>query len=268
MLRQLFDSTRAKNVCPLAIAFCLSATFFFAADEMILEGAVVRVDADRRSITVMIDGKEKSLEVIKKAIIRLDNKDGALTDLKPGLEVKLVFDAKLEVVTAVAAKAGGAPLPEVLELTELPEASSYGSPWITPDGLSLYYYTGPNQEIVVATRPSVDQLFGAPKKLFSGKDFSLTGDELEIVFVSPSRFQFYAAFRKTKLDNFSRPQELTMFTSLGTTVRPRLSEDGLALFFDVHPKGQKPIPYVTTRKDRSSAWQKRRRLLFQRLIPG
>ncbi len=46
------------------------------------------------------------------------------------------------------------------------------------------------------------------------------------------------------------------------------TEDGLALFFDVHPKGQKPIPYVTTRKDRSSAWQKPERLLFQRLIPG
>lgn len=91
-----------------------------------------------------------------------------------------------------------------------------GYPWISPDGLTLYYSQG--NSMAVTSRESTQGRFGSPRPLpvrGEGDLFSpwLTGDELEIYFVDRPNICY--AWRNSPDDSFSTPAVHPEFGGFG-----------------------------------------------------
>ncbi|MCX6842359.1 MAG: hypothetical protein NTX53_08785 [candidate division WOR-3 bacterium] len=114
-----------------------------------------------------------------------------------------------------------APFDSVRALSEINvsgDADAY--PWISPDGLRLYYTRG--SSLAVASRESVQSPFGAPEPfpIRSGGGFFsawLTDDELETYFVGDG---IDYAWRLSPGDSFSVPVQHPEFSELGFVSGP------------------------------------------------
>ncbi len=96
------------------------------------------------------------------------------------------------------------------ELNTPSEAQSY--PWISNDGLSLYYTH--DRSIYVATRTKDEEHFGKGITIFPNfKETAISGwltsDELTI-YVASQNSKLYKAIRKSKTENFDQMEEITL----------------------------------------------------------
>ncbi len=147
--------------------------------------------------------------------------------------------------------------PELTPLKELPQDAYSSAPWVSSDGLTLYWQStakGEKQRWVWrAERKSADALFESARKLVPGSDPTVTGDELEMVLLDGRNL--YATSRKTKKDDFGRPRKIPELDGLGFLARPCLSEDGLVLWADRIKDGKSEIVRLQ-RTARDAAWGK------------
>jgi TolB protein len=125
--------------------------------------------------------------------------------------------------------------------------SGDGSPYVTPDGLSLYFYSdregGPgNRDLWTATRTTTSADFAAPEVLAvvngSAREYFpwLTPDGLGLLFMSDraggqGRSDIWLAERRSATDAFSVPRNLSELNTSAHEGGMTLSRDGLTIIF-------------------------------------
>lgn len=177
-------------------------------------------------------------------------------------------------VPPVEAKRLDMPLPEFLNLDEINSEEAEASPWISPDGLILYWTAkeigGKDGDdwIWSAIRKTPDARFEAKTKLFRGKFPVVSSDGLEIIFKPNDIDGFSVATRKSVSEPFARPRQITELSIAGSYSKPRcLSQNGRSLYFDRDkPNGKNNETWVTTRENRGAKWQAPTPLKYA--IPG
>jgi hypothetical protein len=146
----------------------------------------------------------------------------------------------------------------VSKINELGANMHIASPWVSPDGLHMYYYQSPSGfQIVESTRASTSSTWGSPTVLteFSGLDRPcdphLSADELTMVFdvAGPSWLSdMYIATRASTSQPFSNIRALTELNTPGNDMCGYLSPDALTFYYNVNTAQI----YKTTRPDLSS----------------
>lgn len=153
--------------------------------------------------------------------------------------------------------------PEIVAIRELPNADGFhGAPWVSADGLTLYWKGPPANEkkhwIWSATRKSSEDLFENATKLIPGNDPTVTDDGLEMILLDGDTL--FSTTRASRTDAFRRPQKIAELQGLGFLAAPCLSADGLALYaeqIDFKTKTIQVLKFArSTRKSKWSAPQK------------
>jgi hypothetical protein len=190
---------------------------------------------------------------------------GDLASLKVGDEVSVNYDSTLEVVTKIISPAIESTEPEVVAVKELGAA---GHPWITRDGLVIYFSVKESQQtpstLWMAKRANPEALFKDRKQVSLGLDCTLSEDGLEgIVFLpEEGKGTLQQMRRKAVTEDFGRP---TAIKELGNKVlgekdsfvmSPMLSADGLTLYCELLSKGT----CSCTRSSPTAPWSKPKKL--------
>ena len=257
----------------LEIIFLLPASPI-QAEVVTIDVTVKAIDAKERSITVTKMSKTKSkdieLEVGKKAKIVIDGKDAALDAVKAGQKASVSYESDLEVVTRIEVGENGTPTEannsaaEILNIEELNTVDDEFSPWLSDDGMTIYWDAinrtkGKVDEawLWTAQRADAESQFGNKEAIFRGRFPVLPADGLEIVFRSPDFDGLSVATRKNSTDSFGRPRQISEIKVAGLNARPRcISHDGLSLYFDRNePVGKKDNTWVSTRSSPTEKWQ-------------
>lgn len=169
------------------------------------------------------------------------------------------------VVAETPSTADPAPEETVHTLGISSDTENDDSPWISSDGLRLYWSRSPAPgEILFAERAAADKPFGKVKKLFAGDGLTLTEDEREMIFTrkgaaGKQEAILYSATRPSRGAPFTEPKSLFAVdqTSSGN-VQPCLSPDGLTLVYRVvdssKPKFYRGRLVYRTRRNREGEW--------------
>lgn len=165
--------------------------------------------------------------------------------------------------SGIAQESGNQNKSREIRLTELPKSIIDSSPWISKDGLTLYYSRQKDQwskrQIVYAKRISTNDAFENATMLLPGVEFSLTEDELQIVLFNEDGM-LYTAFRPARDREFSSPEPLFDVRLDGTYRSPRISADGSKIYLDKF--GSTVEPHVCIRVSRGMKWTLPTRVTF------
>jgi Tol biopolymer transport system component len=137
-------------------------------------------------------------------------------------------------------------------VTELNSVQRDGHPWLTPDGLALYFASdrsgAGSDDLWVATRTSQSGSFDPPQMLAAVNSTSsdssptLSADGLELYFAS-SRMgglggsDLWRSTRASPAGDFGAPTTLSAVNSVDDDWDPALSFDGLTLYFTSNRAG-------------------------------
>ncbi len=130
---------------------------------------------------------------------------------------------------------------QLLALRELPGSQNKSGPWLSPDGLSLYWADkqGEQHSIWRASRSAPGQPFKNATRIIGGHDPTFSSDLTELIRIDydmqPQRGQKFALFSARKSSasdpNFPLPhRKLYEMKDLGFVAAPCLSADGLVLY--------------------------------------
>jgi len=151
-------------------------------------------------------------------------------------------------------------LAETRSLSELNTPGDERGPWLSADGLRIYWWVRPTlettqSEIWTAERNDANSLFTNKKRLAIGEGFALSGDELEMILL-PGRDKDLALHvaKRERVDHPFGPPELLKEFEEYRFDNPFLSENGLTLIIESRSTNGKP--YIATRPDRNSQWSK------------
>lgn len=234
------------------------------AAERRIEGVVRSIDNDGSSITVTtkVGAKEQTetLDVLKKAKISVNGQAAALSTVRKGQKVVILFNSDLEVATKIDATGEGVAEPELTILRELPNSDGVlSAPWPSIDGLTLYWKARKTDEkqpwVWRATRKTRDDLFTDAQRLVPGNDPTVTTDELQMVILDQN---LLACSRPAADAAFQRPQKITELVKHGFLAGPCLSSDGLTLYTDmIDLKAHTVEPVRFKRDSRTAKWGER-----------
>jgi hypothetical protein len=230
------------------------------------------VDAKARGITVIYEAKsgQKTIEldVSRKAEISVNGKAATLDTIKTGQKATVSYETDLSIVTKIEATGNPTEVdgkqPELVEVSELNEGGRNISPWLSEDGLTIYWTrweSATKINVWTAHRADPQSFFTDMKMLFKGLNPVLSPDGLELIFLNDRAngekgYSFYVSTRDSSDKPFKRPvevPELSKFYPGG----PSLSADGLTMYFCSFSSGndsKSSSLLYTTRKDRSSSW--------------
>lgn len=243
----------------LAILIALTSIVEVQAAEKTIDGIIKSVDATKRTISVIDKDKSLDLELSKNTKITAKDKPLNASSLQVGQNVKLKYHDGLGIVLEIDVLSPFEKKPELVLLSELDTNGEESNPWISPDGMTIYYTVkDPTQQtrwVWTAKRKDAESLFENPVRLLPAMDFSLSDDELEmIIFLNRGLYQ---TTRENIDANFKRPSRITSAViENGFLAGPCLSSDGLTLYCDSMRKGVGPQIQVMTRKIKSSNWSK------------
>ncbi|MET0411730.1 MAG: hypothetical protein ABW217_10570 [Polyangiaceae bacterium] len=164
----------------------------------------------------------------------------------------------------------------IVELSVLDSAVLEGTPFITADDLSLYFFsdrTGDGAEardIWLSQRAGQELPFGPPRRVAeiesAVSDLApwLAQDELSVLFVSDrpgglGGADVWQANRRRREDPFGEPVPLSELASTANEGRAALSADGRTVFFSSARDGNYDI-WTSTRRDSSGAFEAPTRL--------
>ena len=158
-------------------------------------------------------------------------------------------------------------------IAELNTADDEGTPFLSYDGLTLYFYSTRSEglgdrDILFATRPDTAAQFTDAVWLEGVNTAdrehlpTLTQDELSIVFSSnraggEGESDLWTAQRASRSDAFGVPVALSEINTAGDETGPSLSPDGLTLFFvsdDASGLGSEDI-WMATRPDANGPFE-------------
>lgn len=236
----------------------IAATSIQAAENTI-DGKIKSVDPTKRTISVTDKDKTLDLELSKNTKITAKNKPLDPSSLQTGQSVILKYHDALGIVLEIDVLSPVEKKSELVTLNELDTNGEESNPWISKDGLTIYYTVKePSQQnrwVWTAKRKDAESLFENPVRLLPAIDFTVSDDGLEmILFLNKSLYQ---TTRDTVEDNFKRPSRIpTAVLNNGFLAGPSLSADGLTLYCDSMSKGAGPQIQVMTRKTKNSRWSK------------
>jgi hypothetical protein len=236
-----------------------------------VQAAVVTVDVtiktvnpQSRGITVVykteLGEKTIELDVSRKAEVTVNGKEGALDSLGQGLQAKVTFDKDLAVVTRIEAT-GVVVKQKPPELVEVAELNPGSYPWLTEDGLTVFWEI--DGVIWTARRTDAESYFAEKKQLFTGRHPALTADGLEMVFLgtgaSGGRGEVInVATREDAQQPFTRGRRIAELAGEEEPKNLFLSPDGLSLYFNT---GGEMV--VCVRKTKGSPWSKPKQVAVQ-----
>ncbi|QDU05956.1 hypothetical protein V6x_57000 [Gimesia chilikensis] len=242
-----------------AVLIMFFTTTSIQAAEKTIDGKIKSVDATKRTISVINKDKTLDFELSKNTKIMAKDKSLNPNSLQAGQSVKLKYHDGLGIVLEIDVLSPVEKKPELVLLNELDVQGEESNPWLSPDGLILFYTTKePSQQtcwVWTAKRKDAESLFENPKRLIPAMDFTVSDDGLEmILFLNKGLYQ---TTRDTVEDNFKRPSRITSAVFInGFLAGPCLSSDGLTLYCDGMQKGVGPQIQFMTRKTKSSNWSK------------
>jgi hypothetical protein len=252
-------------LCVVAACLCLTVKPVVA-ETVEVDVTIKSVDVKARGITVGYETnsgrKTIELDVSRKAKITVNGTAGTLAALGPGMKAKVTFDKELQITTKI--EATGTPVvakqAELVELSEVNDASNNDHVWPSADGLTIYWdrTAGPKGSIWMARRDNSESPFGEAKLLFSGKCPTVSSDGLEMILVGDRSdgekgMSLHVANRESTDRPFGRPKEIADLQEHNAWA-PCLSADGLTLYFTSRSSQDRTL--FCTRKDRKSAWSK------------
>ena len=175
----------------------------------------------------------------------------------------------LTIILAVCVITAHAAQPELAPLKELPQNGYSSAPWVSSDGLTLYWQfttKGEKQRwIWRAERKSADALFENARKVVPGADPALTGDELEMILFDARTL--HSSVRKSRTEEFGRPRKITELEGSGALASPYLSADGLTLWAD-RVQNSKSEVFRFRRPARDAAWGKPEPVVMPTIVIG
>lgn len=245
----------------LVIAVLLIVATSIQAAEKSIDGKIKSVDPTKRTISVADKDNTLDLELSKNSKITAKNKPVNPSSLQSGQSVKLKYHDALGIVLEIDVLSPIQKKPELVLLSELDVNGEESNPWISSNGLTLYYtikvkeLSQQTRWVWTAKRKDTESLFENPKRLIPALDFTLSDDELEmILFLNRG---LYRTTRSSVEDNFKRPSRITSAVLEGGFLAgPCLSSDGLTLYCDSMKKGFGAQIQFMTRKTKSSNWSK------------
>jgi Tol biopolymer transport system component len=152
----------------------------------------------------------------------------------------------------------GSPVP----IAELNDAGHQGGPWLSVDGLTLYFVdqVGTEERVYVTRRPSVDQPFG-PRETVPGLETTrawgptLSDDGLEIFYGwFVQNLDVFHATRATPDGAFSAPVRLAELNTASSEGFVDLHGDGLTIYFSSNRSGTEQI-YQARRPARGASFE-------------
>jgi Tol biopolymer transport system component len=169
-------------------------------------------------------------------------------------------DAATERDCSPAWRSGAPRLSAARSLDQLNTAAAETDPFISRDGLTLYFVrdTGPQADIMIAIRPDLASPFANPTVLALNttsieNKLSLAGDELIAAFVSTKPgglglADIWLATRTNRTNPFADASQalLGQVNTSDNELDPHLSNDGLRLYFSPRMGGTQTIA-VTSR---------------------
>jgi serine/threonine protein kinase len=126
--------------------------------------------------------------------------------------------------------------PTLVVLSELPNGPDKSGPWVSPDGLTLFWAEKRKGDFSLwrAQRKSIDARFEGATRIGSGYDLTLSNDLCELIFADKGSDDNHHLYVRTKTaasdPQFSNPRIIPEFGSLGYLCAPCLSDDGLTLY--------------------------------------
>ena len=189
------------------------------AEVLELEGTVTAVDATARSITI----ERKTPKGTKTLELEVTKKAGDLSSVKAGDSISFSYDPDLELVTkfggGTKSPSGNDEMAEVIAIQELDAAGNEDQPWVTPDGLTIFWTTqkpGERKQVWSASRTSPQLLFGNKRQVTIGQDNTFSADGLEGIVFLPQEGQgnLCVVKRSNISEAFSRPAVMQDFPSL------------------------------------------------------
>lgn len=220
------------------------------------------VPSDNSVILKEGNGCLVELKLGPKAAITCNGKAVGLNGLKPGMRVVAsVRDGAIsELAAETAVTSGSRKIWQVLPIDEVNTAAWDGEPWLSPDGLTIYWVSGSDRglQIWTATRKTPESLFQGKRLLCKGMCPTVTADGLQMFFIDrpdgEEGFHVYSTKRTSVDDLFDRPRlvpELSGRRAWG----PALSQDGLTLYFlGLVPEQKKSLLQQSKRRSLQSAW--------------
>lgn len=198
------------------------------------------------------NGKTTELDVSKSADI---------SNLKTGQKVTLSYHLDLETVLKIeTTQDGSSPKTKAIALDELNIGSPNFAPWVSKDGLSIYWTR--DDSIWEAQRKNVDEPFQKQSRLFDGFMPSVSEDGLYMVLCRSLRIgnkdmgrKLFFSTRNNQMSDFSQPKEIRELRDFGILMTPCISPDELSLYMSCYgPADDQKGHWVVTRETRSSRW--------------
>jgi serine/threonine-protein kinase len=161
-------------------------------------------------------------------------------------------------------------------LKELPAGANHASPWLSTDGMTLYFVSlQPNDKqawIWSGRRKDKNGMFGDFQRLLPGTEPTVTGDGLEMILNVDNSLE--STTRTATDEAFRRPGKIDELKDAGLLAGPSLTSNGLTLYADRWAPGTKdpgtaPVELVRyTRTSRRSQWGPPETVKFANLPEG
>ncbi|MBW3596569.1 MAG: hypothetical protein KY475_04755 [Planctomycetes bacterium] len=266
-LRAKFSMPRIAILLPILVVSWSFAACWAYGQTISVQVTIYSVKPEAKEVTVEYKTKQGdkkiTLDVSRKAEIRVNGEESTLDSLGPGQKARVEYHRELEIVTKIDA-AGNLPTPpRLVEVTELDQPFAF---CLSEGGMTIYYERRNNQEstIYTARRNDADSFFEDETPLFPGWFPAVTGDGLEMILLrrSPSNtFAFFSTTRDTLNESFRRPEPVVELRDppeaaaekFAFSKNPSFSADGLTLYFNRYPGNELVF---ATRPDRKSEWNK------------
>jgi hypothetical protein len=262
---------------------------------------IQKVDVEGRQITAIRKSKTAAFDVSRKADVIVGGKAAGLESLRPDQKATITFDPDNEIVVRVEAQAttqesptapttpkvvASSPLSqhkcELVELSDLNSGNYTGDPWVSQDGLTIYWVAGDGW-IWNASRKDDKSPFRTKQRIVKGMMPTVSSDGLELIFVgTPIDGQrgnsLYVTRRQSSDSFFERPTQIKEASQVDYPRNPCLSPDGLALYLSFSLDGSiidrkdstqterfKTWSFgLLTRADRDSAWSSVKPLMLMK----
>ena len=156
--------------------------------------------------------------------------------------------------------------PEIANLTEINTKNNDDCPWLSPDGLTIYWVTEPpgaEKEIWTAHRKDPGSLFTDKRLVGYGNHVAVSSDGLTMFLIArrgdgrPGA-SIHVATRRSIDESFGRSQEVPELRSIPRPYNLFLSQDGLTLLFKEGDAATFRLS-MTTRRSLQSRWRRRGR---------
>ena len=183
----------------------------------------------------------------------------------------LFKNAEYQILDSVPAgnPAAIASAPKLESLTEINTSSVEASAWVSSDGSRIYWeHVGTSDgeyQIWQAQRTNPAEPFSGKRVVGSGRQPTLTPDELQMIFVKSVGTKFkrlYTASRASLSESFGKESELVQFGDKNAFNSPFISADGLSLFTNARPDANilSADYFVSRRPSLDASWSKLERV--------